>query len=92
MINLKKIILLLCTVIVVSWAFAQEQQEQQANSDQTDSQSNIEQTADGEAKPKQNETQARVESVLPPVTTDKDTFIPSEEISKDLSVSFPVDI
>jgi len=69
--------------------FAQEQQTEQ--DDSSNAQKATEQNSDQQT---QEGTENTTGETTDPATTtaSQDTFVPSEEISEDLSVSFPVDI
>lgn len=77
---MKKIIYLLILTLAVSFVMAQEAGTQDGKKPPAGD------TADEQKTPEPAKAQANNKTQTP------DTFIPSEEISEDLSVSFPVDI
>jgi len=72
--------------------FGQEQtQQQETDAEQSESNPETEQNSNEQSQQAQEGAQ-NDEQEQPPVTAREDTFIPSEEISEDAPVSFPVDI
>lgn len=73
------------TLVVVAQEQTQELNETETQSEQTDNKQN-------QPSAQEDKQQSDQQPATPPVAGNGDTFVPSEEISEDLSVSFPVDI
>jgi len=82
---MKKILIFLLTLLLAGTAMAQSGQDtQQAQQP--------EQNAQIKPDKQQQTAQANKDQQKKPAADVSDTFTPSEEISEDLAVSFPVDI
>lgn len=67
--------------LTIQFSYAQETEQNTEN-----------QTDQEQAESNNRNTESEVEFVPPPVASEDENFVPSEEISEDLSVSFPTDI
>ena len=82
----------LSATTTVALVAAQEQTDNQTENTPGGGESIPAASAENEQGAAEQEQSDAVESEAPSITASQDTFVPSEEISEDLSVSFPVDI
>jgi type III secretory pathway component EscV len=80
-------------MVTASMALSPSQALSQEQNTENETGTTNEQKADDENQQQAQEGDQQSEaSQTPPVVANQDTFVPSEEISEDLPVSFPVDI
>lgn len=92
--NLRCLIALVCSsLLLVTAVYAQQQPAQQADG-QDESQASQQESSDGDAEDEPNAEMPDIDSqpIEPAEGDGPGRFIPSEQISQDLGVSFPVDI